>query len=50
MLYMDISSQMETEYVASLLCILFMEHDQLIVLLVRRLVVSKKLSFSFGFH
>ena len=46
MLYIDISSLMKTEYVANLLCILFMEHDQLIVPLVRRLVVSKKLSFS----
>ena len=46
MLYIDISSLMETEYSANLLCILFMEHDQLIVPLVRRLVVSKKLSFS----
>ena len=45
-LYMDISSLMETEYVANLLCILFTEHDQLIVPLMRRLVVSKKLSFS----
>lgn len=46
MLYMDISSLMETEYVANLLCILVMEHDQLIVPLLRCLVVSKKLSFS----
>lgn len=46
MLNMDLSSLTETEYVANLLCILFMEHDQLIVPLVRRLVVSKKLSFS----
>lgn len=46
MLYIVISSLMETEYVANLLCILFMEHDQLIVPLVTRLVVSKKLSFS----
>ena len=38
---------METEYVANLLCILVMEHDQLIVPLLRCLVVSKKLSFSF---